>query len=185
MSDQRYVTFTVRGLALDPDSRLPILLLQDPGGRVLLPIWIGAFEAGAIATRLEGRTFPRPMTHDLLFNVVTALGAEVLHLDIRALKGGTFYGSLHLRAADGRRHAIDCRPSDGVAVAVRAEAPIRVAADVLEAAQPLQEEGQGADEEGGEAPRVAFVAAGDEAARARLAEQLADMDPEDFGKYEM
>lgn len=185
MSDpQRYVTFTVRGLAVDPDSRLPILLLQDPGGRVLLPIWIGAFEAGAIATRLEGRTLPRPMTHDLLFNIVTALGAEVLHLDIRALKGGTFYGNLHLRAADGRRHAIDCRPSDGVAVAVRADAPIRVAADVLEAARPLDAEEPGAGE-ADEAPRVAFVAAGDEAARARLAEQLADMDPEDFGEYEM
>lgn len=180
MGDSAFVPVKVRGLALDPDSRLPILLLQDHGGRVLLPIWIGAFEAGAIATRLEGRDFPRPMTHDLLKNVIEALGAEVTRVDIRALQEGTFFADLYVRRADGHELRLDCRPSDAVALAVRVGAPLRAAAQVLEAAQPMPAEEAG---EGKQAP--APVSADDEEARQRLLDQLAEMDPEDFGDYEM
>lgn len=175
-----YVPVKVRGLAIDPNSRLPILLLQDHGGRVLLPIWIGAFEAGAIATRLEDRSFPRPMTHDLLQKAIEALGGRVVRVDIRALEKGTFFADLHLETAAGEAVRIDCRPSDAVALAVRAEAPIRAAAKVLEAAQPMP-----SDEDDEEAhPQQVVVPADDEEARARLAEQLAKMDPDDFD-YEM
>lgn len=182
-SPDRFVEFTIRGLALDPESSVPILLLQDRGGRMILPIWIGAFEAGAIAMHLEGRRFPRPMTHDLLHAVVEALRARVVRLDIRALEQGTFLGSLVLVDADGREHVVDCRPSDGVALAVRADAPVRVAAAVLEAARLIPEEDQLAPDAG--QPRTMILETEDDAARARLADQLADLAPEDFGKYRM
>ena len=178
----RFVEFTVRGLAVDPNSKLPILLLQDHGKRVLLPIWIGAFEAGAIGARLEGRSFPRPMTHDLIQKVIAALGGEVLRVDIRALEEGTFYASLVIRDLADREVALDCRPSDGVAVALRAQAPIRVAAEVLSAAQPVP--GPMRDEDAADGPRPVVIAS-DTAARQRLLDELEDMDPEDFGKYKM
>ncbi len=172
-----YVAFSVRGLALDPSNQAPILLLQDHAGRVLLPIWIGPAEAGAIAARLEPpEDYPRPMTHDLLQKCVAALEAEVLGVDIRALNEGTFYADLRLRRADGHELVLDCRPSDAIALALRVSAPIRVAAPVLEAAVPIPQSEQEA--------RSAVVAT-DEVSRARLLESLADLDPEDFGQYEM
>lgn len=177
-SDDSYVPFTIRGIGLDPESKTPVLLLQDHAARLLLPIWIGPFEAGAIANALEGRAPPRPMTHDLLVRLMTALGAKVTGVDVRALEEGTFYANLHLESSDGEAMVVDCRPSDAVAIAVRVDAPVRVEASVLRVAHPLPQE----EREAAEGRLV--VAADDEDARARLSEQLADMAPDDFGKYE-
>lgn len=182
-SDVRYVEFTVRGLALDPQSNLPILLLQDHGQRVVLPIWIGVAEAGAIAAELEGHTLPRPMTHDLLRTTIEALDAQVVRVDVRALIEGTFYANLFLRNAAGDEVVVDCRPSDAIALAVRVRVPIRVAGPVLEAAQPMNIEEEDATAEGEEGTPMAN--ADDEAGREKLLEALGQMDPEDFGKYKM
>ncbi|MCA9540193.1 MAG: bifunctional nuclease family protein [Myxococcales bacterium] len=177
MKSQRvYHEFTVRGLAIDPKSGLPVLLLVDLGGRLVLPISIGSFEASAIMGRIEGRRPTRPMTHDLLRLVILRLGATMTGLDIRGIEGGIFLGNLHLRLPDGRTDVIDCRPSDGIALAVRFGVPIRVAASVLDAAQPMPER---------DAQRAQFVADDDDEGRARLAALLADMAPEDFGEFEM
>lgn len=182
---QRFVEFTIRGLAIDPRSKLPILLLQDPQARLVLPIWIGAFEASAIMSRIEGRTPPRPMTHDLAMKLVGALGGAITGIDIRALDQGTFLGSLHLRTAGGDALVLDCRPSDGIALAVRAGVPIRVETKVLEAAQPAPRKA-GEPEPTDIAPtRAFFISDDDEAGRERLARMLADMDKDDFGDYEM
>ncbi len=173
--DGRYLPFVVRGIGLDPQSKNPVLLLQDPSERLLLPIWIGVFEAGAIAAALEGHEMPRPMTHDLLARLVEALGAKVLGVDVRALDGGTYLGNLRLEEAGGRSLVVDCRPSDAVALAVRVGAPIRVEAAVLRAAHTLEGDAEG------DGPIA--VAADDQEALDKLADQLAEMDPEDFGKY--
>jgi bifunctional DNase/RNase len=178
--DVRYVDFSVRGLTLDPNTNMPILLLQDHGGRLVLPIWIGAFEAGAIAAELEGHRWPRPMTHDLLKATIEGLGARVVRIDVTHLQEGTFFATLVLEREDGTELRLDCRPSDAVALAVRAAAPIRVAGPVLKAAHPLPTEEQ---TEHAEPARVA--SADDDAARRRLIDSLAAMDPEDFGKYKM
>lgn len=175
MTDDRYVPFIIRGLAVEAKSRTPVLLLQDPQGRILLPIWIGAFEAKAIAAHLEGHTFPRPLTHDLMARIVDALGAQVVGLDIRQLDGSTFFANLRLEDADGVSIVVDCRPSDGIALAIRCGAPIRVAAEVLAAAQPIPQETVD------EAPHAMVVQADDEEARERLLAAFADMDPGDFG----
>lgn len=196
--DKRFVAFTIRGLALDPSNRSPILLLQDDGERLLLPIWIGSYEATAILSQLEGRVPARPMTHDLTVTLVETLGAEVIGVDIRALRDGTFYADLRLRTDDVPELRIDCRPSDGIAIAVRSRGTIRVEAAVLDAAQPLEDffgadASKAADSETGDAtdgagdrraPTGLFVADDDTEGRARLSALLEDMEPEDFGEFE-
>jgi bifunctional DNase/RNase len=183
-----FVPFTVRGFVPDDESGQPILLLQDDEARFVLPIWIGVPEAGAIACVLQGQTLPRPMTHDLLAEVIRALGAVVERADVRAIEAGTFLADLWLRGADGVERCVDCRPSDAIALAVRTGAPIRVAAAVLEAAQPIGDEASGGEgEDAGAGPpttaTLAVVSADDTDARARLAEVLARLDPEEFGKF--
>lgn len=183
-----YLNFQVRGFLPDPESGQPILVLQDDGGRFLLPIWIGIPEAGAIACVLQGQQLPRPMTHDLLATTVRALGARMERVDVRAVEEGTFMADLWLLDSHGREVCLDCRPSDAIALAVRTGAPIRVAAAVLEAAQPLHpEEAAPEAERGATDPPpgagLSVVSADDPEARARLAEALARLDPEEFGKF--
>lgn len=198
--EKRFVVFTIRGLALDPRNRAPILLLQDTGRRLLLPIWIGPYEATAILSQLEGRVPARPMTHDLLRTLVETLGAEVIGVDIRALRDGTFFADLRLRTPSAAELRVDCRPSDGIALTVRADGIIRVEASVLDAAQPLDDFlASAADDDAdegaptfeaspdGDAPRppsTLFVADDDAEGRARLSALLEDMEPEDFGEFE-
>lgn len=182
-----YLSFTVQGFVPDSETGQPILLLQDESGRFLLPIWIGIPEAGAIACVLQGQTLPRPMTHDLLASVVAGLGGTVERVDVRGIDGGTFLADLCLRDAAGGVVIIDCRPSDAIALAVRTGAPIRVAAAVLEAAQPTKGD-ELTDETGSAGENDAFnglsvVCADDPAARARLAEAFARLSPEAFGKF--
>ena len=182
-----YLDFNIRGFLPDPESGQPILVLQDDGGRFLLPIWIGVPEAGAIAAVLEGQTLARPMTHDLLASVIRGFGGDVVRVDVRAIEDSTFLADLWLQKADGETLCLDCRPSDAIALAVRTGAPIRVASAVLEAAQPLNPEDGGAgdpNELSAEAARgLHVVSADDSEARARLALALARLDPEDFGKF--
>lgn len=127
------VTMTIFGLALEEKGQAPLILLQDEGKERVLPIWIGAAEAMSISMALNDVPFPRPMTHDLLVNTVEALGASLNSVEITAITEGTFYAELIL-TADGKELRIDCRPSDGVALAVRVDAEIRVAEQVLETA---------------------------------------------------
>ena len=169
MSPPRYVTIEVRGLALDGESERPVLLLQHPAGRLILPLWIGDAEAVAINARLGGQAPPRPLTHDLLHRILDRLGARVTRFDLRRVEDGVFYGDLCVHDASGRAHRFDCRPSDGVALALRAGAPIRASLAVMQAARVHD----------GEPPRVSLAVRSDDAAgRRRLLAALAELDPE-------
>ncbi|HEY6000964.1 MAG TPA: bifunctional nuclease family protein [bacterium] len=130
MDDQDPQLMTVRGLTLDPVTNAPIVILKAEGGARLLPIWIGLFEANAIALVLENITSPRPMTHDLLKNVIELLDASVRQVVVDSLRENTFYASVYLRTG-GQERRLDARPSDAIALALRAGAPIFVTRDVL------------------------------------------------------
>jgi len=120
----------VRGLILDPTNNSPIVILKDTTSDAMLPIWIGVYEANAIAMEIEKSATQRPMTHDLLKNVILQLGAVVERVVINDLVESTFYAVIVLDV-DGRKVIIDCRPSDAIALALRADTPIFVADHVL------------------------------------------------------
>lgn len=124
------IPMKVLGLTLDAENQAPILVLQQDGGSEILPIWIGATEALSISVALNGTQLDRPLTHETMFQVIQALGAEVGGVDVMALRDGTYYAELEIVRGDNVVR-VDCRPSDGVALAVRGNAPIRVAGDVL------------------------------------------------------
>jgi hypothetical protein len=107
-----------------------VIILKEINAERYLPIWIGPYEAEAIALRLQNREVPRPLTHDLLNNVITDLGGEVSHITVSDLRNDTFYGRITVNL-NGRRVEIDSRPSDAIALAVRAEVPIFVDEDVM------------------------------------------------------
>lgn len=170
----RYVPVEIRGLAYDADSKQPVLLLQDRGRRLLLPIWIGKVEAASIAARLGATRKARPFSHDLLAQIIERLGAQVVRVDIRSIEAKVFHGDLCVRDGSGRMHRLDCRPSDGIALALRADAPIRAAATVLEAARLIDEDAP--------LPSLA-VSVDDTDGRRRLVDALAEMAPETMGRY--
>ncbi len=166
MSDEREpIRMEIRGLMLDPSSNTPIVILRDHKNEVFLPIWIGIFEANAIALRIEGVEPPRPMTHDLLYASLRELGAVVEKVTITDLKDNTFYATISLQY-DSTVVSIDSRPSDALALALRAEAPIFVLSNVLESAKAVDLAGKLPDEE-------------------RLKKWLEEVDPEELGKYKM
>ncbi len=134
------VQMEVKGLVLDPSSNAPIIILKDLASRLFLPIWIGVFEANAIAIQMEGVEPPRPLTHDLLHMVLDELGAKVDRVLISDLRENTFFAQLFL-SVDSRELQVDSRPSDAIALALRSSAPIYVRAEVLENAQALSIEG--------------------------------------------
>ncbi len=121
----------VKSVIMDSRTNQPVVLLEDKEGGGLLPIWIGPAEAQAILLQLKGITPPRPMTHDLLKNVIGGLKAKVVRVVITELKGGTFYARIQMKSP-GRSFSIDSRPSDAIALALRAGAPIFAKAKVLE-----------------------------------------------------
>lgn len=127
------VEMKVFGLALDEDSQVPVLVLKDNDEKAVLPIWIGAMEAMAISLALNGVKLPRPMTHDLLLSAINALEGKIVSVNVVSLKEGTYYAEVEVDQK-GQRKRIDCRPSDGIALALRAEAPIAVDEGVLIAA---------------------------------------------------
>ncbi len=130
----------VFGLALDEDSQVPVLVLKDKDEKVVLPIWIGAMEAMAISLSLNNVNLPRPMTHDLLLLTVKNLDAEILRVEVVSLKEGTYYAEIEI-LQNGKKKRIDSRPSDAIALALRAEAPIFVSKEVLEQAAAEKSDG--------------------------------------------
>jgi bifunctional DNase/RNase len=159
------IRMEIKGLMLDPSSNLPIVILRDESSNAFLPIWIGVFEANAIALKIEGVETPRPMTHDLLQSFLVDLGVGVNKVLISDLRDNTFFAEIHLNLGQ-RALTIDSRPSDALALALRAEAPIFVRRTVLEKAQSIDLAGNLEDDE-------------------RLKKWLEDVSPEELGKYKM
>ena len=124
------IEMTIKGLMVDPVTNVPIILLRDAAGQKVLPIWVGIFEANAIALQIENVTPPRPMTHDLLRNVITDLDGQVDRIVVSDLKDNTFYAVIHLTVR-GERVAVDARPSDAIALALRTRSPILVEEEVI------------------------------------------------------
>jgi len=160
------VEMKIKGLMWDPVSRMPIVILKTPEGSDLLPIFVGLAEANAIAQQLEGSVAPRPMTHDLLANMIDALRAKIRRVEITDLKDNTFFALIHLER-DGKDLAIDSRPSDAMALALRAKVPIFVEESVLQRSAATRENDGQVDE------------------AERLRRWLETVDPEELGHYEM
>lgn len=155
----------IKGLMIDPISNMPIIILRDPKTNSVLPIWVGIFEANAIALQIEKIVTPRPMTHDLLKNILTGVHASVVKVVITELKDNTFYALVYLQQGE-RVFPIDSRPSDAIALALRAESPIFVESDVIEKAKNAD-----LTKDAGESERIR--------------KWLENLDPEELGKYEM
>jgi uncharacterized protein len=135
----------IYGVSFDLVGKQPIVLLKTAEGNKYLPIWIGHPEAAAILMRLQGATTPRPMTHDLVTEMLSQLDAEVVRITVTELKENTFYASITV-SQNGSEIEIDSRPSDAIALAVRAEAPIFVADQVIEESA-IEFEGEEVNEE--------------------------------------
>ena len=165
------VKMSVSGLTIDPYTNSPIMILKEEEGERSLPIWIGLLEATAIASELEKVKFARPMTHDLLRNVIETFGASVEKVEVCDLRDNTFYALIHMQGAGDRRLEMDARPSDAIALALRARAPIFVHEQVFEKSAKVD---MGAGQE---------VVKGKDAKK--WTEILEGLSPEDFGKYKM
>jgi bifunctional DNase/RNase len=124
----------IRGLMMDPATNMPIVVLKDVASDTVIPIWVGIFEANAIAIEIEKVAAPRPMTHDLARNVIRHLNAQLERVVITEIKNDTFHAVLWLRQAD-EQVMIDARPSDAIALALRADCPIFVAEHVMQTAK--------------------------------------------------
>ena len=159
----------IAGLAMDPASNTPIILLKTEDGDQTLPIWIGLLEATSIASALQEIKFDRPMTHDLFKNLTQLLNVQVNRIDICDLRENTFYAEIHF-ASEDRSFTMDARPSDAIALALRFRAPIFVDDRVIEKSRSSKTDGEAADEsEEGK----------------KWAEYLENLSPEDFGKYKV
>ena len=159
------VKMEIKGLLMDPVSNMPVVILRDAGDGLFLPIWVGLFEANAIALEMEKIATPRPMTHDLLKNVLAELDARVDRVVINELKDNTFFARIHLTRGD-THFDIDSRPSDAIALALRSRAENFVEQEVLEKSRNLRAESGEPDPE-------------------RLRKWLEEVNPEDLGKYKM
>lgn len=135
----------IRGLMIDPAANTPIVILKDVNGETLLPIWVGPFEANAIAYEIEKVSPPRPMTHDLLRNLIVQIGGTVRRIVVTELKNNTFYAVIELDVA-GQMVVLDARPSDAIALALRADAPIFVNESVLQSSSTVPAEKTGTDD---------------------------------------
>src|SRR3954470_13606993 len=140
------VEMQIRGLMLDPLTNMPIVVLKEVGSDAVLPIWVGIFEANAIALEMEKVATPRPMTHDLLKNLLTELETRVDRVVINDLRENTFFARIHLTRGDSTL-SVDSRPSDAIALALRAHAEIFVEEMVLEKSRTLRAEGSDQDPE--------------------------------------
>jgi bifunctional DNase/RNase len=124
------IEMKIRGLMMDPAANTPIIILKDVNGEAMLPIWVGAFEANAIAVEIEKLATQRPMTHDLVKNIIWELGASVKRIIITDLIDNTFFAIIEL-SRNGEVFMIDSRPSDAIALALRADCPIYVNDEVI------------------------------------------------------
>ncbi len=159
------IEMTIKGLMVDPITNMPIIILRDKDGQRVLPIWVGVFEANAIALQMENVTTPRPMTHDLLKNVISDLKADIQKIVVSDLRENTFYALIYL-VVNGEPVAIDARPSDAIALALRAQAPIFVEDRVIDNAKTVD-----------------FVP--DKENSERLQKWLESLDPDTMGRYKM
>jgi bifunctional DNase/RNase len=133
----------IRALMMDPNSGTPIIILKDVESDTMLPIWVGAYEANAIALEIEKIAPPRPMTHDLLRNLIIELGIQVERVVVTSLRDNTFFAVIEMQMSDGNRMVLDARPSDAIALALRADCPIYVDEEVIKASKntvPTEEE---------------------------------------------
>ncbi len=132
----------IRALMMDPNSGTPIIILKDVQSDTMLPIWVGAYEANAIALEIEKIAPPRPMTHDLLRNLLTQLGVQVERVVVTRLQDNTFFAEIEMRNSEGSLMRLDSRPSDAIALALRADCPIYVDMEVIKASRntlPVEE----------------------------------------------
>jgi bifunctional DNase/RNase len=159
------IEMSIKGLMVDPITNMPIVILRDKDGQKVLPIWVGIFEANAIALQIENISTPRPMTHDLLRNVITDLKATVQKVVVCDLQENTFYALIYL-GLNGDTVAIDARPSDAIALALRTRAPIFVEETVIDSAKTVDFTTDKNDSD-------------------RLHKWLESLDPDDLGKYKM
>ena len=123
----------IRALMMDPNSGTPIIILKDVESDTMLPIWVGAYEANAIALEIEKIAPPRPMTHDLLRNLIIELGVQVERVVVTSLRDNTFFAVIEMRDSDGAPMVLDSRHSDAIALALRADCPIYVDMEVIKA----------------------------------------------------
>jgi len=142
----------IRALMMDPNSGTPIIILKDVNSETMLPIWVGAYEANAIALEIEKIAPPRPMTHDLLRNLIVELGLTVDRVVVTSLRDNTFYAVIEMTGEDGEAMRLDSRPSDAIALALRADCPIFVDTEVIQASQNsvASDEDSESESEGGE-----------------------------------
>ena len=159
------IEMSIKGLMVDPITNMPIVILKDKMGERILRIWVGLFEANAIALQIENVTTPRPMTHDLLRNIITDLDGRVAPIVVSELKDNTFFAVIHLTVR-GERVAVDARPSDAIALALRTRSPILVEESVVDSAKNVEVFSEPMD-------------------NARLQKWLESLDPSELGKYKM
>ena len=173
----------VASLGLDKASNTPVVILREAGGERMLPIWIGPGEASAIAMELAGIKFSRPLTHDLLNTVVRGLGSELLRVVITKVVENTYYASLIL-SRNGEMISIDSRPSDSVALALRAAAPIFADEALLAgSAFEIQESGFTEDLTFDDPDADPHPEEASEPEKEKLRDYLKRLDPEDFGRF--
>ncbi len=165
--EDRWMQVKVMGIVVDPKASNPVVVLVDLNGQKALPIWIGVFEAEAISRGLQDVVTLRPMTHDLMKQMLDTFRVTLTRVLINELKGNTYYAKLHLDV-DGEEMIVDSRPSDAIALAVRVKAPIFVAASVVEASKEL-----------------GILASNQLEDSDELKSIIENMKPEDFGKYKM
>jgi bifunctional DNase/RNase len=158
------IQMQIGGLGFDPKNLSPLVLLKDTEEMNFLPIWIGIFEAAAIAMELQDVHPPRPMTHDLLKTTIELFNAQVERVIINDVKEGTFFAKIEIKNHDGKKIELDCRPSDALALSVRTKAPIFVAEVVMMQAKLVNAEK-------------------DEEETKKFRDFIANMKPEDFTKY--
>jgi bifunctional DNase/RNase len=159
------VEMKIRGLVMDPVTNMPIVILKDVGGGSVLPIWVGIYEANAIALEIEKVTTPRPMTHDLLKNLLLGLETHVQKVVVSELRDDTFYALIWLEK-NGEMMSIDSRPSDALALALRVDCPIFVEDEVLKTSKNT---GNSTDKVSNE----------------ELRKWLENLNDEDMGRYKM
>jgi bifunctional DNase/RNase len=159
------VEMKIRGLMMDPVTNMPIVILKDIGSDTVLPIWVGVYEANAIALEIEKVTTPRPMTHDLIKNVLVGLESQVRKVVVTELRDDTFFAVIWVER-DGRIISIDSRPSDALALALRMDCPIFVEDDVLKSSKVAASNSERLTPED-------------------LRKMLEDLNDEDLGRYKM
>ena len=172
MDREGFIEMKVGGLTLDPVTKTPIVILKDAENKLNLPIWIGLMEATSMATELEGIKMARPMTHDLLHNMINEVGGKVEAIEVTGLQDNTYYAAIRLKVGE-QDISVDSRPSDAISLALRTKCPIFVATQVLESSSVLQQM-----EDSEEEADLSSVS------RDKWAEILEKMSPDDF-KYKM